>query len=203
MGAPTYKLTIIKGKTLEQPMLYAQAQRTYVPIEAVVGVAPLRLLCTGHGFIDGWPVRIQGVISPTIMNTEEGKTLSASVVDSNTIEINALDASLWGTIDPSGSVVFFTPADLTGWVIRMQIRTSPKGEVLLTFSSDPADTPNGTITIDAPKACFTLGLPAAATAAITWSGGVYDIEGIMPNGKVVEIISTSVVIASDEVTVWA
>lgn len=202
MSAPTYTLNIIKGKTLETPFLYSEAQLTYTPIEAVVSLAPLKVTCVSHGIIDGWPVRIQGVSSPSIMNTPTGEYVSAYVVNADTLEFNALDASLWGDITVSGNVVYSAPADITGWKFRMHIRDKVGGDVRLTFSSDPADTPDGTITVDAPNSTFTLGLSAAMTAGITWSGGVYDIEAIRPDGKVIPIIGISPVIAGKEVTVW-
>lgn len=203
MSAPTYQMNIVRGKTLEVPMLYAEARLMYVPIVSVSNRAPLRLFCPAHGIIDGWPVRIQGVVSPSSLNTPEGGVLSATVIDSNTIEINSIDASLLGDMDNTGCLVFQTPADLTGaWKMRMQVRDTPKGNVLLSFSSDVADGADGTITIDAAGSKFTVGLSAADSAALLWDGGVYDIEGITPAGKVVAVIGMSTVIVSDEITVW-
>ena len=203
MGAPTYQLNIIKGKTLSKSLLYAEDSLTYVPIVAVTNRAPLQIRCPAHGIKDGWPVRIQGVTSPAVMNTEEGKFLNARVVDANTIEFNTLDATLWGVIEETGNIVFYTPADVTGWKLRMHVRDKPNGTILLSFSSDVVDAAVGSITVDPAAATFTLGLTAAQTAALTWNGGVYDIEAIKPDGTVIEIISTSVVIVSQEITVWS
>lgn len=203
MSAPTYELNITKGKTLEQTLLYAEERLTYAPIAAIVNKAPLRVRIPAHGIPDGWPVRIQGVSSPSIMNTPEGETVLASVFDADTIEFNSIDANLWGTIEESGSVVYYTPAVITGWKFRMQIKDAPGGNILMDFSSDIADAADGTITVNAASSSFTLGLTDVQSAAITWNGGVYDIEAIRPDGKVVPIIGTSVAIASQEVTVWA
>ena len=202
MSAPTHTLTIVKGKTLEVPLIYAESVLAYRPITAVVSVAPLRLTVLSHGVIDGWPVRIQGIAAPSGLNTAEGSVVLASLVDTDTVEFNSIDASLLGDITPGGNVVYNLPTDITGWKFRMQIRNKVGGEIFLTFSSDPADSPDGTITVDATNSVFTVGLDAVTTAAITWNGGVYDIEAIRPDGKVVSVIGISPVIASKEVTIW-
>lgn len=202
MGAPTYQLTIIKGKTLSQSLLYAEDSFTYVPIDAVINRAPLRVTCPAHGIKDGWPVRIQGTVSPEIMNTEVGKTVNARVVDADTIEFNTIDGTLWGEITAPGNIVFYTPADVTDWKLRMHVRDKPEGNILLSLSSDPADGAMGVITVDESSSTFTLELTAAQTAALTWAGGVYDIEAIKPDGTVVEVIATSTVLVKKEITVW-
>ena len=202
MPAPTYQLSIVRGKTLEQTLLYADSLLEYRAISAVTSLAPLRLTVTGHGIPDGWPCRIQGVATPSEMNTTEGVTYPGYVVDADTLEFNSLDGSGWAAFVPSGHVVFVAPGDLTGWKLRMQVRASIGGPLLLSLSSDPADGAVGIITVDAANSAFTLKLTAAQTAALDWAGGIYDIEGIRPDGAVVSLLAPSVVVVEQEVTVW-
>lgn len=203
MAAQTFNLSIARGKTLEQVMLYSHPHLTYRPISALLTSAPVRFTVANHGIPENWPVRIQGITSPTQLNTEEGKVVQAFIVDANTIELNEMDASSWGTFEVSGHVVFKTPVVLTGWVFRMQVRSSVGGDVLLSLSSDPADGADGDILVDTAQSSFTLVLPAAVTAAIEWKGGVYDIEAIRPDGSVVSVIAPSPIIVEPEITVWA
>ena len=202
MGTPTFQLSIVRGKTLEQPFLYAETGLQYKAITAQVSAAPLRLTVPEHGLPDNWPVRIQGVTTPTEFNTTDG-TLTAWVVDPDTVELNTLDASLWAVFVPSGHLVFQTPGNLVGWNVRMHIRDRIGGVVLLSLSSDLADGADGIIEVDASAACITLHLTAAQTSAITWKGGVYDVEAILPDGRVIGLIAPSAVTVKQEITVWA
>ena len=203
MTAQTFNLSIARGKTLEQVMLYSYPYLTYRPISALLTSAPVRFTVANHGIPENWPIRVQGVTSPVQLNTEEGKFVQAFIVDENTIELNALDASTWGSFEVSGHIVFKTPVALSGWVFRMQVRTSVGGDILLSLSSDPADGADGNILVDTEQSSFTLILPAEITAAIEWKGGVYDIEAIRPDGSVVSFIAPSPITVEPEITVWA
>ena len=202
MTAPTYPLTLTRGKTLAQPLQYAENFLLYRPIVAVTSKAPLRVQANAHGIPDGWPVRIQGVATPSSMNTPTGEYWPAHFVSADEIEINALDVSLDADYVSGGSVVFRQPADISGWKVRMHIRTGIAGTVLLSLSSDPTDGADGVITVEEAKASFVLHLSAEQTAAITWKGAMYDIEGIRPDGSVVSIIAPSTISVNQEITVW-
>lgn len=203
MAAPTYPLTLVRGKTLDQPLLYAESFLLYRAIAEVVSLAPLRVrTAAAHGIPDNWPVRIQGVTQPSEMNSAEGSALTAFVVEPDVVEFNTLDASSWGAFVVSGHLVFNQPADLTGWVIRMHVRDKIGGTMLLSFSSDPADSPDGTIALEADMSAFSLQLAASVTATLPWTSAVYDIEGIRPDGQVVSLIAPSPVVVYSEVTVW-
>lgn len=197
-----YPLRLVRGKTCHQVLLYAGATRKYCPITALVSLAPVRVTVPDHGCPDNWPVRLQGITAPVELNTAEGQALTATVVDANTLELNALDASTLGTFTLSGHVVFQQPVDLTGWKARMQVRNKMGGDLLLSLSSDPADEADGEIEVDVAGSAFILKLTAAQTAALTWNGGVYDLEAVLPDGSVISILAPSPVVVEQEVTVW-
>ena len=204
MPAPSYTLTLVRGKTLAQPLQYAESFLLYRPITEVTSVAPLRVSVAAHGIPDGWPVRIQGVSTPSEMNTPTDEYWPAHLVSSNEIEINALDLSAAAAYVAGGNVVFQQPADITGWVFRMHIRNGigTGSTVLLSLSSDPADAADGIITVEPEASTFVLHLTAAQTEAITWKGAQYDIEAVLPTGEVVAVIAPSIVVVEQEVTVW-
>lgn len=203
MSAPVVDITIVKGKTFEFSYRYADDELVYKPITAMPSTAPVRLTVTAHGIPDGWPVQIQSLKNPQELNsnfTGCTKYYFATVVDADTIELNSVNASGWKPYVSGGYVVFNKPADLTGYEARMEVRDKVGGEVLLTFDSDPLATPDGTITIDVALSAFVVRLPPAASAALTFKSGVYDLEAVTPGGDVYPITAISGVAVIDEVT---
>jgi len=91
-----------------------------------------------------------------------------------------------------------TPAvavNLTGCTARMQIRsaiTSPTVLVNLT-------TENGGIVLGGTAGTIELIITDTATAAITWTTGVYDLEIVFPSGDVRRLVYGTVTV-SPEVT---
>src|SRR5439155_27062735 len=89
----------------------------------------------------------------------------------------------WRTVltvkDSSGAIV-----DLTGYTARMQIREDfTSTAVLLELS-----TANSGVTINGPAGQITLLIADEATAAFTWSSGVYDLEITSAGGDVTRLL---------------
>lgn len=87
-----------------------------------------------------------------------------------------------------------TPVDLTGCTARMQVRLrvdSPTALLTLT-------TETGGITLGA-EGSIVLRVDAAATTAINWTSGVYDLEVTLSNGDIRRLLYGSVQV-SPEVT---
>ena len=88
-----------------------------------------------------------------------------------------------------------TPIDLTGCTARMQVRSEIESTtVLLELTTE-----NGCIVIDGPAGKLTLHLSPAATAAIAWESGVWDLEVVHPSGDVTRLVQGSISV-SREVT---
>ena len=80
------------------------------------------------------------------------------------------------------------PIDLTGCTARMQVRAEIESStVLLELTTE-----NSGIAIDGPQGALTLHAPPAATAAIAWQGGVWDLEVAHPNGDVTRLAQGSI-----------
>ena len=197
MTAPKYEIQIRRGRTFSQSYLYASDKLVYKPITAMPSLAPVRVTVPGHGVPDQWPVMVSGVKNPSQLNTAEDEYRVATAVDANTIEFNDLSALDWRTFSASGVVVYNEPASLVGWEARAQIRDKIGGTLLFTWSSNPASSPDGLITVDG--AMLTLNIDAAITAAIPWNTAVYDIE-VELAGEVRTIIAPSTVTVVGEVT---
>lgn len=81
-----------------------------------------------------------------------------------------------------------TPIDLTGCTARMQVRAEIESPTVLLELT----TANGGITVDGPAGQLTLYLTPAATAAIAWQSGVWDLELEHPNGDVTRLVQGTV-----------
>lgn len=193
-------ITIIRGKTFEFGFLYAEDELLYLPITAMPSTAPVRLTVVGHGVPDGWPVRVTCVKAPAELNTPDDESQIAKLVDVDTIELNALNAHCWKAFSGSGLLVLNKPMDLTGWQCRAQVRDKVGGNVLFTWHSDPAESPDGEIEVDVAGGAFVLKMDAAVAAALEWKRGVYDVEAISPSGEVYPVTAISQVTVEDEVT---
>jgi len=203
MGAPVVDITIVKGKTFEFAYRYAESDLVYAPIEAMTSAAPVRLKITSHGIPDGWPIRIECVKSPEELNTDPDGEIPyyfAKFVDSNTIELNSVNATCWRPYTSGGLAVFNRPVDLTGYSARMWIKSKVGGEVLLQLDSSTGADPDGLIQIDTSLSAFIPKLSADVTRSIGWRQGVYDLEAITPTGEVYSIAAVSAVRVLDEVT---
>ncbi|UEM08055.1 hypothetical protein JL101_035990 (plasmid) [Skermanella rosea] len=90
----------------------------------------------------------------------------------------------------------FTPVDLTGYTARMQARERiDSGVTFLDLDSGS----KGGIAIDGPNGRVTITLSAVQTAALSTTGGYYDIELIDTLGKVSRL-AMGLILVSAEVT---
>lgn len=91
-----------------------------------------------------------------------------------------------------------TYPDLTdGWSARAQIRNKVGGDVWASFTSDAV---TGARIELAADGYFTLVLPHDVTEAVAWdkrSNGVYDVELIAPDGRVIRHTSGAVTVSHD------
>lgn len=193
-------ITITRGKTFEFAFLYAEDDLLYLPISGMPSKAPCRLTIAGHGIPDGWPVQVQGCKTPVELNTQDGESLIAKVIDANTIEFNSINASAWKALSGAGVVVLNKPLDLTGWQCRAQVRDKVGGTVLFTWHSDPGEGADGVIEVDLARSTFVLKMDAATAAALEWKRGKYDVEAIAPGGEVYALTAISNITVADEVT---
>lgn len=200
MSAPEIPITIYRGKTFEFGFLYAEDELLYLPITGMPSAAPVRLTVVGHGVPDGWPVQVTCVKAPVELNTPADESQIAKLIDADTVELNALNAHCWRSFSGSGLLVLNKPMDLTGWQCRAQVRDRVGGNVLFTWHSDPAASPDGEIEVDLARSTFVLKMDAATAAALEWKRGKYDVEAIAPGGEVYALTAISDIDVADEVT---
>lgn len=85
--------------------------------------------------------------------------------------------------------------DLTGFVARMHVRAEVAASAVLIA----LNTENGGILLGGKSGTISLYLSDAATSALSWAKGVYDIELVSPSGEVFRLVSGAVSV-SPEVT---
>ncbi len=191
-------ITLTQGKTFELALMYASDERVYVPIAGVPSLAPVRLMLPGHGIPDGWPFDIACVNRPSELN---GRDYVAKVIDDDTVEINSLLGDCWRPWAGGGIVVYLKPQDIAGWHARSVWRRSVNStDSLLTFHSDPAEGADGLIIIDPADSSFTLQLDAVTAEALPVVSGVFDVEAIDPQGRVLPLTGISRFEVGPEVT---
>lgn len=206
----TSKLNIARGKTLQLVIRWEAPPLISIPITAIAtGTGFPRLTVTGHGAPNGWRGYIVGVQAPKQINAKSNPPRSSdhhelTVIDANTVELNGVipvdDAGKpWAAYTSGGFLQFNTPQSLAGATVRVKIKDRVGGTVLL--STETADSPNNLITATADDATktITIEISAAATAALTWSKGVWEVEIETAAGKVFSLVEVSLVVVSDEV----
>jgi hypothetical protein len=197
-----FNITIRQGKTLTLVVRFEALPYLYKAITAITKAAPAVLTVTGHGIPDGWrvaPVSVQGMteINAKLDGQKRPRLdsyVKATVVDANTISLNEVNSSDFSTYTTGGYLQLFTPVNITGYLARMTVRNKVGGTALLTLTS-PAD-----IVLDTTKRTFTITVPAATTALMTWRSGVYDFEVEAPDGTVTELLSGNVTVIPEVTT---
>lgn len=203
--ADTKDLIFTQGKTFPLVLRWETEPVVFRPISAIQQVAPVRLTVTGHGVPDGWRCAVTNVKGMTEINAEANNVADAdykpvTVIDANTIEINAINAAGFKAYISGGYIQFNTPVDLTGYTARMQIKDKVGGTVLASsmISDDPLDII--TLTIDVAAKTITMLVGATDTAAIAWKKGVYELEMVSSTGVVTAILAGSVAVSKEVTT---
>ena len=172
------KLTIIKGKTFSRVIRWAAAPYIYKAITAITQAAPVSITSATHGLVSGWRAAVVSAKGMTQINAlssppDATEFYKATVVDPNTVTLNDVNAAGYSAYTSGGYLQYLTPVDMTGYTARMSINDRVGGTELIRLS-----TANGRITVDNTNKTITLNIEVAATAALTWTKGYYDLEMI-------------------------
>jgi len=120
-------LIITRGKTFTLVIRWGTDPIIYKPITAIQQTAPVRMTVTGHGVVDGWPAAVSNVKGMTEINAEANAVRDSdfhpvTVIDTNTIEINDINAAGFKAYTSGGVIQFNSPVDLTGYKARDTIK---------------------------------------------------------------------------------
>lgn len=199
--AATHDIEICMGATWRRILMWSTEPFIYKAITGVPQLAPVRLTVVGHGLVDNQRVAISNVRGMTDLNAEneppdiQTEYHDQSVIDANTIEINALNAVDFRAYTSGGYIRTHTPVDLTGYLARMDIKDKIGGTLLFTLS-----TTNGRITIDNTTKKITLLITDEESELFTFRKGVYTLEMESAGGEVIPLITGKVTITREVTT---
>lgn len=206
--AKTHHLTgndaILKGKTWRLILRSLTEPIVRKPITGIdLSTGCPRLTVVGHGCVDGWPTIAYGIKGTKQLNAEDPSDFSkctfktATVIDPNTIEFNAINAADFAPYVEGGFIAYFTSEDLTGKTCRVKFKDKVGGTVLL--STESGDTPNNVVTavLDNTAKTILITVPASASATMRKSG-VWEAE--MADGSVEPVVNPLILVSDFEVT---
>lgn len=187
MAQPTkLNLTIYQGSTFAETIRWEGIKKVYKTITAISQAAPCIISSTAHGVPDGWRIKVSNVVGMKEINDSVNYKI-ATVTNANSIELNDIN-SLGYTAYVSGGVIEYQePKDLTGYTARMQIRAKLADVTPLVTLTESTG-----IVINNTNKTITIGLTALATAAFTWTVGVYSLELVDSTGTVTTLLTGNV-----------
>lgn len=188
-------LVILQGATFSQLLQWCSSDAVHKLISAVAVGLPTLLTVPAHGLTARTPVWITNVKGPRDINTvdyRQAQPRSASVVDVNTLALDFDSGSLTG-YQSGGVLTYYPPINLTGYTARMQIRTAAGAPaVLLELNST-----TGGIVITAATGTIERRIEAAATAALVFSQGLYDLSLTDASGFTTRLAEGAVSVAPE------
>jgi hypothetical protein len=164
-------LVLPKGRAYSLELRPSTGRVIYKPITAIAADAPVRLTVPAHGVPAGWIVAAIGPagVSPLLQAAGPQQGQFATVIDADTLELNAIASLGWAAYVGGAVLVYNEPRDLSA--LTPVLAVYPKAEnaaalFTLAVGSGLAVSASGLI------ASFT----AAQTAQIPREGAVYAIS---------------------------
>lgn len=180
--------TIRQGRTFRYVVRPETLPLIYKPITAITRSAPVSLTVPSHGLASGWSVAVTNAGGMTEINATANKLKATdfrqvTVVDPNTVEINAIDSSGFAPYTSGGHLVYYTPVAMAGAKVRLDLRDKVGGTLLYQMSDTL-----GNITIDDTNHMITVTIPATDSAVFTFTAAVGDLEIEYADGTVEELL---------------
>lgn len=179
---------IRQGRTFRYRIRPETATLVYKPITAIAKSAPVSITATGHGLVTGWSAAVTNVGGMTELNATANKLKATdfrqvTVVDLNTVTINAIDSSGFSPYTSGGHLVYYMPVAMFGAKVRLDLRDKVGGTLLYRMSDTL-----GNIAIDNTNHMITVTIPATASAAFAFTAAVGDLEIEYTDGTVEELL---------------
>ena len=190
-------ITIIKGDTftLVERLSLETAPYIYKAITAITKAGPAVITSASHGIKAGWRFAVVNVGGMREIKSKNFPPRStdfhlATAVDTNTVTPNDIDSTNYTAFTSGGSLLYYTPISLAGCTARMMIRATAEATATLDSFTSGVE-----ITLDDTEHKITLVIPAADTAAYTFTSGVYDLElAVTATGVVTKLLSGNVTV---------
>ena len=193
-------LVIIKGSTFSRVLRWEAAPLVSTAITAITKAAPAVITSAAHGLVDGWRAAIVSAGGMRQINAKNypPRTLDfhkVTYIGATQVSMNDVNSTNYSAYTSGGFLVSYTPVSLSGFTARMMIRlTAETADPALVSLVSPGD-----IVLDDTYHTITITMTAAATAALAFATGAYDLELVSGAGVVTKLISGNVFV-TDEVT---
>jgi hypothetical protein len=192
-------LTIRQGETFTRIIRWETSPFIYKAITGIQQSAPARVTAVGHGLKTGWRAAVINVKGMRQINAQNDPVrdyefLPVTYVDADTVTFNKISSADYSAYTSGGYLMFYTPVDMTAYTARLTVKDRVGGTVLMQLVS-PTD-----IVIDNTEHTITVTVSATATALLTFTKGVYDLEMVSPTGTVTTVFSGSVVVTKEVTT---
>ncbi len=135
----TNDIKIVKGKTFRDVIRWESAPVIYKAITGIAKTAPVRIIAIAHGIPDGWRAAVTNAggmteINAVANNLRDSDYKQVTVVDVDTVDLNAVNAAGFRAYTSGGYIQYNTPVDLTGFTARQAIKARVAAPVLLQCS---------------------------------------------------------------------
>lgn len=159
-----------QGSTFAEVLRWESSKKNYVAITAISKSAPVSIETVAHTIPNNWRVRVTNAGGMKEINDAETYHV-ASVIDSTTLELNAVNSLAYTTYTSGGVIEYNEPVDLSTYTARMQIREKIDTAVLYELTTE-----NGGILLDSTNFTITITIPANVTETFTFKKAVYSLE---------------------------
>lgn len=192
--------TIRQGRTFRYVVRPEKLPIVYKPITGIAQVAPVSITVPGHGLVTEWNAAVTNVKGMTQLNAVANALKATdfrpvTVVDTDTITFNSIDASGFSPYVSGGYLVYYTPANLAGAVARLDLRDKVGGTLLYTMSNTI-----GNIILDDVNHFIGIEIPAVDSAAFTFRSAVGDLEVQYADGTVEQLLDIEVEVDTEVTT---
>lgn len=167
-------LHICKGNIFSQIFVWQSNILVYKPITAITKAAPPVITATSHGLTNQWPVSVASVLGMTEINALETPPSNddrhqATVLSSNTISLNDVNALDFHPYKSGGTLIYNSPVDLTTASIYMAFLTKKGGtEIAATRLTEGSG-----ITVDNTFKTITAEISATDTDLLPFTKAYY------------------------------
>lgn len=200
MATKKLNLVMRQGETFQRVIRWEQLPFIYKAITGITQAAPAEVTAVGHGLTDGWRVAVVSVLGMLEINAKhtpprDSDLTQVTVLDNDTVALNAINSSNFDAYVSGGYLQFYTPVPLSGYTARMKIKDRVGGTEQFSLTTE-----NSRIAIDPSGATISLFVSAADTALFDWSYGVYDLELVSGSGFVSVLFSGNVRVTPEVTT---
>lgn len=193
MTAPAkINFKLYQGSTFGEVLRWESSTKVYKTISAITKSAPLTVTAVAHEVPVEWRVKFTNITGMTDLNSSDIYH-QVTAVTADTLTINAVNSLGFKEYVSGGVVEYNKPVDLAGYTARMQLRLKIDDATVI----QELTTENGLIVLDNIKKTITLNIPAATTAAYTFSSVVYSLELASSGGQVTPFCNGTIILVKE------